>query len=109
MAGGFLKPQYQPAKAKTFRQLWALTVCLPPFAKNAKDGAPPIKLRRRKSNYRKGENLLQAFDQVEVAQGAMEAVHVGFSVGRGLDRSDGGDASSIDRNNLLADSFLSRS
>src|SRR5258705_13903621 len=39
----------------------------------------------------------------------METIDVTFSIRRHLDRADGGDSGEIDRNNLLADCFLSRS
>ena len=51
--------------------------------------------------------LLQAFDQVEVAQGSMEAVDIGLAVGRHQDRSDGRDAGGIERGNLFPDGFFS--
>ena len=80
-----------------------LTVCLPPFAKTAKDGAPPI------GQYSRNPNLLQAFDQVEIAERAVEAVDVSLSVGRCLDRSDSGNTGGVNGDNLLGDSFLSGS
>ena len=52
-------------------------------------------------------NLLQTFDQVEVTERSMKTVNVGFSVWGHMDRSDGGDAGRIQRDNLSPDDFLS--
>lgn len=62
---------------------------------------PPTKISEN-------ENLLQAFDQVEIAEGAMETVDVSLSIRCRLNRSDGGDAGGVDWDNLLAHSFLPR-
>src|SRR6185295_11188892 len=53
-------------------------------------------------------NLLQAFDQVEIAQSAVEAVDVRLSIWCCLNRSDGGDAGGVNWDNLLPNSFLAR-
>ena len=52
-------------------------------------------------------NLLQTFDQVEVPEGSMETVNVGFSVGGHLDWADGGDAGWVERDDFFSDDFLS--
>jgi hypothetical protein len=54
----------------------------PTFTENVKMGRPRCR-------------LFEAFDQVEVAQGSMETVDVGFAVGRHEDRSYGLDAGGI--------------
>src|SRR5271154_1556290 len=55
----------------------------------------------------KNENLLQALDQIKVAEGAMETIDVGLAVRGHQDGPDSGDAGGIDRNNLLPESLLS--
>src|ERR1700726_2546873 len=54
-------------------------------------------------------NLLQAFDQVEVAERAVEAVDVCFAVGGHEDGTHCGNSSWIKRGNLFPDGFLPRS
>ena len=51
-------------------------------------------------------NLLQTFDQVEVTERSMKTINVGFSVWGHLDRSDGGDAGRIQRDNLFLTTFF---
>jgi len=57
--------------------------------------------------FKQEENLLEAFHQIEVCEGSMEAVDVGLAVWGYHDRSDGGDAGGINWNNLLPERFLS--
>jgi len=54
------------------------------------------------------QDLLQTFNQIQIAEGAMEAVDVSLPVRRHLNWSDRRNARGIDRNNLFPDSFLSR-
>jgi hypothetical protein len=54
----------------------------------------------------KNKNLPQSFHQVEVSEGAMKTVYIGFAVRCDQYRSDGGHTGGIKRSNLFPDSFF---
>ena len=78
------------------------------FGKRSEADAWPTPFASPASEFRSGESLLQALDQVKVAESAVEAVNVRLPVRCDQNGPDGGDSGGIEGDNLFPDAFLSR-